>query len=69
MTISGRERKVLEAVNLHLFLARKADLDHEVHNVVALVTLKLDHLAVFRMEHHRAIASELLQQSGNGQRI
>ena len=53
-------------MNLHLFLARKANFDHEVHNVVTLVTLKLDHLAVFRVEHHCAIAGKLLQQSGNG---
>lgn len=50
----------LKTVNLQLLGLGDANLGQELADVVALVTLELNHLTIFGMIHHGAVASKVL---------
>ena len=53
----------INSTNLDLILASKANLLDELADVLTLVTLQLNYLAILWMFYHRTIASKLLPNS------
>lgn len=58
----------LEAVHLQLLRLGQTGLGQPLANVLALVTLQLQNLAVFRVFHNRAVARKFLSQTEQGRR-
>lgn len=55
----------LEAVHLQLLRLGQPGLGQPLANVLALVTLKLQHLAVLRVLHYRSVARKFLGRDAN----
>jgi len=53
-------RQLLEAVDFELLLLGQVNLDEELADILALVSLKLDHFTILWVLNHCPIAGKLL---------